>query len=228
MPRAKYMPSFILMNENNLDFFNAIHKNRRAMGNQNVSTTFKTHKKHKKEYIEARIHFKEANGESKIYKTEVPKMNIFLRLYILNRAQDLILNGSSICLKEHDKEIIEANHEANKDKKKGEPWDVIYNDDQMRSALINLPESNSFKIYEYEKQIFYLKCILDGNIPVVQLRYLYHADKSLFNLYEEPLPIDILFGLRQNTLEEIIHFSNNVQELVNDTVLEGHYKEIEE
>lgn len=193
----------ILINSENFSFSAAITKNRRVLGLQKRSISFRTHEKHPREVIS--IRFSEIiNGEKKIIILKRGKMEILTRLFLLGRADPFIQSGCSACDK-HDREITEANWRENEGKPP-EQWKTVMNADQMRLALIEMPEIVSFKLQEYEKQIFYLKCVVSKKIPVEIMRYLYHSDFSTFNIYHEEFWEDLIFGVSENTLQDLISF----------------------
>lgn len=160
-----------------------LKKNRRVLGVLSKSISFRTHEKNNSMHESIEVQF-----ENKIYN--IPKMAVLLRLYILNNADYHIQAGRRI--------VDPINEKIMK---------IAKSPEELHSMLSNLPEGISFRVYEYEKQIFYLKCLVLSQTPVIVMRHLYHSDLPIeVDQFDDAIKMSLLFGLSEEIISNLIEF----------------------
>jgi hypothetical protein len=128
----------------------SIIRNRRVLGLKNVSLSFRTDEKRK-------IMHKYPDF------AKVPKLSILARCYLLGIP-----------------EICEAAAEMQRELYKKDLEFAKENNILLEDYCSNFQYNISFRLYEYEKQLFYMKSII-SNPPVVLMRSLYNLNFSSFN-----------------------------------------------
>lgn len=183
---------------NRKSLYYAINKrNRRVLGINNKTISFRTHerndKMHENIYMTINTQLSTHKNEMEDQRIEVKcqKMAFLIRLFILGVADEYIDNGAKIVGK-YDQDIIKHF------KERGE----------FENYFSTLPKITSFTIREYEKQLFYLKCLINNQIPVIILRYLYHSDMqiNIYNINPEKVP-SLLHGIDEEMIGEIVQFN---------------------
>lgn len=173
-------------------FYNVNSSNRRTLGIQPKSISFRTHEivDEKHSIISHRII---QDSQTKILST--PTMAYLTRLYLLGRAEKLLSDGSEKC-QQYDFNQIKTRE--------------LHTDQAVMNYFNTLPEQISFKLVEFEKQILYLKCWINNQTVVTDLRHLYHADINLIDLNEfdsdEDLLLAMYTGLSHDIVAEMITF----------------------
>lgn len=188
-------------------YFLANLKNRRVLGNQSKSISFRTHEQNPKMHKEITL---DVQYFGEIITLRVPTMAFITRLMMLGMASKLYAAGSSIC-SQYDTEQLQMQGLLPKNEedlhKIHNPR--LYNSAEIKAYFQALPKIISFRLFEYEKQILYLYGLVNKIEVVKLLRYLYHGDIAVLNI-EDILQnrlinrSEILLALFDGLTEEII------------------------
>jgi hypothetical protein len=166
-------------------YYQANLKNRRVLGLQSKSVSFRTHKKELLPDCEVDV-----NLGTKTIHLQVPRMAFISRLWLFGLVNGNA--GAKICHQE-DMKILT----------------LLQSSAEIKSYLSQLPQVISFRMFEYEKQLLYLKCWLARSEAVIQLRELYHSPISLDpSVYTDDPDVfySLLYGINIEALEQVLSF----------------------
>jgi len=187
-------------------FLEANKKNRRVLGLSLKSISFRTHQRDSSKHTSLTLPLV---LEGKEYLLKVPLMAYLTRLYILQLADSFINSGAHLCRIYDQNQLKSQGLLPSEDLQNPKDHSLLYNSDLIREYYQSLPEVISFNLYEYEKQILYLRGFVEDHTIVKQLRYLYHADLSALVLPQTNLSLiaGLFYGLHKELLQQVIVFS---------------------
>ena len=181
----------IALNDKN-KYFIALKKNRRVMGLNSKSISFRTHAKNNEmhEFIIGEYLF-----ENRIYQIKTQKMAFLTRMFILGLADEFMAEGRKMTKKYDDEILFTGNSHISHQ--------------EIVDYYLSLPTIISFRLLEYEKQVLYLYCLSKDYKPVEIMRYLYNSNFESFDLNN--IDIELFFslftGISEKILCEILHFT---------------------
>jgi hypothetical protein len=199
------------------EYFEINYKNRRTMGMQYKSISFRSHERvpAMTELIIAPVQIFD-----KIIVLKVPLMEYLIRKLLLGETK--IRDIGQMNVQKIDNEQLtmmgllpkeNPNNDQEIEKWNREHQNKFYDSQQISNYLSHLPEIISFRLKEYEKQIFYLRDWTEIKSPVIELRYLYHSGITVKDIdpYEYVNDYDLFMslftGLTAPIICELVQFN---------------------
>lgn len=191
-------------------YFLANLKNRRVLGNQSKSISFRTHENVPEKHTQISL---DVEYHDDIITLHESLLAVLTRLWICG-DYEYSDSGKSFCMNYDTDQLIALGLLPDPliplEKYSVEKQALFYDSAAISNYYNYFPKIISFRLLEYEKQVLYLKGLTDGFKVVEVLRNLYHADTSQFNILRytdnTDLILGLMCGLSERVLRELISF----------------------